>query len=76
MKVRICQELPRGFDYIEPHSWVCELYAPDGVGQVLVPIHFENCREKDYAEIGDFVAVRLDESGRTGTIAGRIVEIL
>lgn len=76
MKVRICQELPRGFDNYEPHSWECELYAPDGVGQVLVPIRFEDCREKDNAEIGDFVAVRLDESGKTGTIAGRIVEIL
>lgn len=76
MRVRIQLDLPKGFDEIKPHSWECELYAPDEVGRVLVPIRFEDCREKGNAEIGDFVAVRLDESGRTGTIAGRIVEKL
>lgn len=41
-------------------------------------VNSSNCREKDIkdAKIGDFVAVRLDEkSGKTGTVAGQIVEI-
>lgn len=78
MRVKICQELPLGFDDYEPHSWECELYKEDKNGQILVPIYFQNCREKDIKDvkIGDFVAVRLDESGKTGTIAGRIIEFM
>ncbi len=79
MKVKIQQVLPQGFDNIEPHSWECELYKEDKNGQILVPIDASNCREKDIKDvkIGDFVAVRLDEkSGKTGTIAGQIVEFV
>lgn len=79
MRVKICQELPQGFNNIEPHSWECELYKEDKNGQILVPICSQNCREKGIKDvnIGDFVAVRLDEkSGKTGTIAGRIIEFM
>lgn len=78
MKVKIQQVLPQGFDNIEPHSWECELYKEDKNGQILVPIDAKNCREKGIKDIkiGDFVAVRLDESGKTGTIAGQIVEFV
>lgn len=78
MRVKIQQVLPQGFDDIEPHSWECELYKETN-GQILVPINTENCREKllKDTKIGDFVAVRLDEkSGKTGTIAGQIVEFV
>lgn len=78
MKVKIQQVLPQGFNNIEPHSWECELYKEDKNGQILVPID-ANCREKGIKDmkIGDFVAVRLDEkSGKTGTIAGQIVEFV
>lgn len=79
MRVKIQQVLPQGFDKIEPHSWECELYKEDKNGQILVPIDASNCREKGIKDtkIGDFVAVRLDEkSGKTGTIAGQIVEFV
>lgn len=79
MKVKIQQVLPQGFDNIKPHSWECELYKEDKNGQILVPIDAKNCREKLLKDmkIGDFVAVRLDEkSGKTGTIAGQIVELI
>lgn len=79
MRVKIQQVLPQGFDNIEPHSWECELYKEDKNGQILVPIDAKNCREKLLKDmkIGDFVAVRLDEkSGKTGTIAGQIVEFI
>lgn len=79
MRVRIQLDLPKGFDEIKPHSWECELYKEDKNGQILVPINATNCREKGIGDvkIGDFVAVRLDEkSGKTGTIAGRIVEFV
>ena len=79
MRVKIQQVLPQGFDKIEPHSWECELYKEDKNGQILVPIDAKNCREKGIKDmkIGDFVAVRLDEkSGKTGTIAGQIVEFV
>lgn len=79
MRVKIQQVLPQGFDNIEPHSWECELYKEDKNGQILVPIDAANCREKGIEDmkIGDFVAVRLDEkSGKTGTIAGQIVEFV
>lgn len=79
MRVKIQQVLPQGFDNIEPHSWECELYKEDENGQILVPIDAKNCREKGIKDmkIGDFVAVRLDEkSGKTGTIAGQIVEFV
>lgn len=79
MRVKIQQVLPQGFDNIEPHSWECELYKEDKNGQILVPIDASNCREKLLKDmkIGDFVAVRLDEkSGKTGTIAGQIVEFI
>lgn len=78
MRVRIRLDLPQGFDDIEPHSWECELYKENENGQILVPID-ANCREKLLKDIkiGDFVAVRLDEkSGRTGTIAGQIIEFV
>lgn len=78
MRVKIQQVLPQGFDKVEPHSWECELYKEDKNGQILVPIDAKNCREKLLKDmkIGDFVAVRLDESGKTGTIAGQIVEFV
>ena len=79
MRVKIQQVLPQGFDEIEPHSWECELYKEDKNGQILVPIDASNCREKLLKDmkIGDFLAVRLDEkSGKTGTIAGQIVEFV
>lgn len=78
MRVKLQQALPQGFDNIEPHSWECELYKEDKNGQILVPIDAKNCREKLLKDmkIGDFVAVRLDESGKTGTIAGQIVEFI
>lgn len=79
MRVKIQQVLPQGFDNIEPHSWECELYKEDKNGQILVPINASNCREKLLKDmkIGDFVAVRLDEkSGKTGTIAGQIVDFV
>lgn len=79
MRVRIQLDLPKGFDEIKPHSWDCELYKEGKNGQILVPINATNCREKGIRDvkIGDFVAVRLDEkSGKTGTIAGRIVEFV
>lgn len=78
MRVKIQQVLPQGFDKVEPHSWECELYKEDKNGQILVPIDAKNCREKGIKDtkIGDFVAVRLDESGKTGTIAGQIVEFV
>lgn len=79
MRVKIQQVLPQGFDKVEPHSWECELYKEDKNGQILVPIDASNCREKGIKDIkiGDFVAVRLDEkSGKTGTIAGQIVEFV
>lgn len=79
MRVKIQQVLPQDFDNIEPHSWECELYKEDKNGQILVPIDSRNCREKLLKDmkIGDFVAVRLDEkSGKTGTIAGQIVEFI
>lgn len=77
MKVKIQQMLPQGFGDYEPHSWECELYKEDKNGQILVPID-NSCREKGIKDIkiGDFVAVRLDESGKTGTIAGQIVEFV
>ena len=77
MKVKIQQVLPQGFDKVEPHSWECELYKEGKNGQILVPID-SNCHEKGIKDvkIGDFVAVRLDESGKTGTIAGQIVEFV
>lgn len=79
MRVKIQQVLPQGFNNIEPHSWECELYKENKNGQILVPIDAKNCREKGIKDmkIGDFVAVRLDEkSGKTGTIAGQIVEFV
>lgn len=79
MRVKLQQALPQGFDNIEPHSWECELYKEDENGRILVPIDHRSCREKlpKDMKIGDFVAVRLDEkSGKTGTIAGRIVEFI
>ncbi len=79
MRVKIQQVLPQGFDKVEPHLWECELYKEDKNGQILVPIDASNCREKGIKDmkIGDFVAVRLDEkSGKTGTIAGQIVEFV
>lgn len=79
VRVKIHLPLPQGFSDIEPHSWECELYTADKLGRVFVPIHTENCREKDVKDmkIGDFVAVRLDEkSGKTGSIAGQIVEFV
>lgn len=79
MRVKIQQVLPQGFDKVEPHSWECELYKEDKNGQILVPIDSRNCREKLLKDmkIGDFVAVRLDEkSGKTGTIAGQIIEFV
>lgn len=78
MRVKIQQVLPRGFYKVEPHSWECELYKEDENGQILVAVDYY-CREKDIKDIkiGDFVAVRLDEkSGKTGTIAGQIVEFV
>lgn len=77
MKVKIQEVLPPGFSNYKPHSWECELYKEDKNGQILVAVDYY-CREKDIkdAKIGDFVAVRLDEkSGKTGTVAGQIVEI-
>ena len=79
MRVKLQQALPQGFDDIEPHSWECELYKEDEHGRILVPVNHRNCREKllKDTKIGDFVAVRLDEkSGKTGTIAGQIVEFI
>lgn len=79
MRVKIQQVLPQGFDNIEPHLWECELYREDENGRILVPIDSKNCREKLLKDmkIGDFVAVRLDEkTGKTGTIAGQIVEFI
>lgn len=79
MRVKIRQVLPQGFDSIDPHSWECELYKEDKNGQILVPIDNRNCREKGIKDmkIGDFVAVRLDEkSGKTGSIAGQVIEII
>lgn len=78
MKIKIQQVLPTSFNFIEPHTWECELYKEDKNGQILVAINSSNCREKNIKDIkiGDFVAVRLDEkSGKTGTIAGQIVEL-
>lgn len=79
MRVKLRQELPQGFGNYEPHSWECELYKENENGQILVPIDSKNCREKLLKDIkiGDFVAVRLDEkSGKTGTIAGQIIEFV
>lgn len=79
MRAKIQEVLPKGFNNIEPHSWECELYTADKLGRILVPINTENCREKLLRDmkIGDFVAVRLDEkTGKTGTIAGQIVEFV
>lgn len=79
MRVKIQQVLPQGFDKIKPHSYECELYKEDKNGRILVPIYASNCREKGIKDmkIGDFVAVRLDEkSGKTGTIAGQIVDFV
>lgn len=79
MRVKLQQALPQGSDNIEPHSWECELYKEDENGRILVPIDHRSCREKlpKDMKIGDFVAVRLDEkSGKTGTIAGQIVEFI
>ena len=79
MRVKIQLVFPQGFDNIKPHSLECELYRVGKNGQILVPIDAKNCREKLLKDmkIGDSAAVRLDEkSGKTGTIAGQIVEFI